>query len=68
MTNTIQQPFPAAYHAIEEATQTAGFTMASDPLGHQEKALQLVATLEAREDLLLVKQHRATGIIIAVKK
>lgn len=38
------------------------------PEGHDEKAIQLVATLEAREDLLLTKQVWATGIIIAVKK
>lgn len=38
------------------------------PEGHHEKALKLVATLEAREDLLLTKQAWATGIIIAVKK
>lgn len=38
------------------------------PDGHHEKALKLVATLEAREDLLLTKQSWATGIIVAVKK
>jgi predicted O-methyltransferase YrrM len=38
------------------------------PEGHQEKAVQLVKDLEAKEDLLLVKQAWATGIIIAVKK
>ena len=38
------------------------------PEGHQEKAIKLVADLEAREDLLLTKQVWATGIIIAVKK
>lgn len=38
------------------------------PEGHQEKAIKLVAYLEAREDLVLTKQIWATGIIIAVKK
>lgn len=32
MTPEINQPFPATYAAIEEATRTAGFTMASDAL------------------------------------
>ena len=36
--------------------------------GHQEKAIKLVADLEARDDLVLTKQVWATGIIIAVKK
>jgi len=38
------------------------------PEGHQEKAINFVKYLEAREDLILTKQHWATGIIIAVKK
>ena len=38
------------------------------PEGHQEKAIKLVADLEARDDLVLTKQVWATGIIIAVKK
>ena len=38
------------------------------PDGHQEKAINLVADLEKRNDLLLTKQVWATGIIIAVKK
>ncbi len=38
------------------------------PDGHAEKAQHLIATLEAREDLLLTKQVWATGIIVAVKK
>jgi predicted O-methyltransferase YrrM len=38
------------------------------PDGHQEKAIQLVADLEERQDLWLTKQHWATGILIAVKK
>ncbi len=38
------------------------------PEGHQEKAINLVAQLEKRDDLILTKQVWATGIIIAVKK
>jgi len=38
------------------------------PDGHQEKAVNLIKDLEAREDLFLTKQVWATGIIIAVKK
>ena len=38
------------------------------PDGHQEKAINLIDYLEARDDLLLTKQVWATGIIIAVKK
>ena len=38
------------------------------PEGHHEKAVKLVETLEAREDLLLTKQIWASGIIIGVKK
>ena len=38
------------------------------PDGHQEKAIDLIHLLEARDDLFLVKQAWATGIVIAVKK
>jgi predicted O-methyltransferase YrrM len=38
------------------------------PDGHAEKVKSLIATLEAREDLLLTKLVWATGIIVAVKK
>ena len=38
------------------------------PDGHAEKAINLIAYLEGREDLLLTKQVWATGIIIGVKK
>ena len=38
------------------------------PDGHQEKAINLIKDLEAREDLFLTKQVWATGIIVAVKK
>lgn len=38
------------------------------PDGHADKAEHLIATLEAREDLVLTKQVWASGIIVAVKK
>lgn len=38
------------------------------PAGHAQKAIKLVEDLEKRADLLLTKQHWATGIIVAVKK
>ncbi len=38
------------------------------PDGHAEKALRFVTDLEKRQDLLLTKQHWATGIILAVKR
>jgi predicted O-methyltransferase YrrM len=38
------------------------------PEGHHEKAVAFVRSLEGRSDLLLTKQHWATGIIVAVKK
>jgi len=38
------------------------------PDGHDEKAINLISSLEKREDLLLTKQVWSTGIIIAVKK
>ncbi len=38
------------------------------PDGHAEKAGKLMADLEARHDLVITKQHWASGIIVAVKK
>ena len=38
------------------------------PDGHQEKVINLISHLEARDDLSLTKQAWATGIIVAVKK
>lgn len=38
------------------------------PEGHQDKAIRFVECLEGRSDLVLTKQHWATGIIVAVKK
>lgn len=38
------------------------------PDGHHEKATNLINYLEKREDLFLIKQVWATGIIVAVKK
>lgn len=38
------------------------------PKGHQEKAFAFIEQLEGRDDLRIVKQHWATGIIIGVKR
>lgn len=38
------------------------------PEGHQEKAINFIRYLESRSDLVVTKQHWATGIVIAVKK
>ena len=38
------------------------------PEGHQEKAIALIERLEGRQDLWVVKQHWASGIIIGVKR
>ena len=38
------------------------------PDGHQEKVTNLINYLEKREDLFLIKQVWASGIIVAVKK
>ena len=38
------------------------------PEGHDQKAIKLLNDLDARPDLVLVKQMWATGIVIAVKK
>jgi predicted O-methyltransferase YrrM len=38
------------------------------PEGHLEKAMRLIASLEARADLFFTGQEWATGIIIGVKK
>lgn len=54
---------------------TGGFYIIDDmlpqpnwPEGHDAKAINLVKTLESRQDLILTKQVWATGIIIAVKR
>jgi predicted O-methyltransferase YrrM len=38
------------------------------PTGHAEKAAQLIADLESREDITLTKMGWATGIVIITKK
>jgi predicted O-methyltransferase YrrM len=38
------------------------------PEGHHEKVINLVSYLDTREDLLITKQHWATGLIIAAKR
>ena len=60
---------------ILEMLNDGGFYIVDDmlpqsnwPDGHQGKAINFVKSLERRQDLLLTKQHWATGIMIAVKK
>lgn len=38
------------------------------PEGHQDKVVNLIEYLEKREDLVLIKQVWASGIVVAVKK
>jgi len=38
------------------------------PKGHEEKAIELINTLEKRKDLQLTKMNWSTGIIVAVKR
>ena len=54
---------------------TGGFYIIDDmlpqpnwPEGHDAKAIALLATLDARNDLWITKQSWATGIVVAVKK
>ena len=60
---------------VLEMINKGGFYIVDDmlpqpnwPEGHQEKAINFVKYLENRSDLIVTKQHWATGIIIAVKK
>lgn len=60
---------------VLEMINKGGFYIVDDmlpqpnwPEGHQEKAINFVKCLESRSDLVITKQHWATGIIIAVKK
>lgn len=60
---------------VLEMINIGGFYIVDDmlpqpnwPEGHQEKAINFVKYLESRNDLVVTKQHWATGIIIAVKK
>jgi predicted O-methyltransferase YrrM len=66
------------YLMLEEALDMlhpGGFYILDDmlpqpnwPEGHQEKAMRLIASLEARMDLSFTSQEWATGVIIGVKK
>jgi hypothetical protein len=38
------------------------------PTGHAEKAAQLIADLDSREDIILTKMGWATGIVIITKR
>ena len=60
---------------VLEMISKGGFYIVDDmlpqpnwPEGHQEKAINFVKCLERRSDLVVTKQHWATGIIVAVKK
>ncbi len=60
---------------VLEMVNKGGFYIVDDmlpqanwPEGHQEKAIDFVKKLERRNDIVLTKQHWATGIIIAVKQ
>jgi len=60
---------------VLEMVNKGGFYIVDDmlpqanwPEGHQDKAMRFVKYLESRSDLVVTKQHWATGIIIAVKK
>lgn len=60
---------------VLEMLNNGGFYIVDDmlpqpnwPEGHQEKVINFVKYLESRSDLIVTKQHWATGIIIAVKK
>lgn len=60
---------------VLEMINKGGFYIVDDmlpqpnwPDGHQDKAINFVKYLESRSDLVITKQHWATGIIIAVKK
>ncbi|MDP1764576.1 MAG: class I SAM-dependent methyltransferase [Sediminibacterium sp.] len=70
--------WPGKYLMLDEVLEMinkGGFYIVDDmlpqpnwPEGHQEKAVYFVKYLESRSDLIVTKQHWATGIIIAVKK
>jgi hypothetical protein len=38
------------------------------PTGHAEKAAELIADLDSRDDIILTKMGWATGIVIITKK
>lgn len=38
------------------------------PEGHEEKAMKFLEHLDSRKDLLLTKQHWATGLVVAAKR
>ena len=70
--------WPGKYSEIEivlDLVSRGGFYVIDDmdqqpnwPLGHAEKASQLIQYLENRDDFTISKMNWSTGIIIAVKK
>jgi len=70
--------WPGKYLLLDEVldmVEKGGFYIIDDmlpqqnwPRGHAEKAAQLMADLDSREDITLTKMGWATGIVIIVKK
>jgi predicted O-methyltransferase YrrM len=70
--------WPGKYTLLEEMldmVEKGGFYIIDDmlpqqnwPLGHAEKATQLLADLDNRDDIILTKMGWASGIVIITKK
>jgi predicted O-methyltransferase YrrM len=70
--------WPGKYLLLDEVlsmVETGGFYIIDDmlpqqnwPTGHAEKATQLIADLDSRDDIILTKMGWATGIVIITKK
>ena len=70
--------WPGKYSELEETLallKVGGFYVIDDmntqpnwPEGHEQKAEQLIATLEARADLTITKMNWSTGVILCTKK
>jgi predicted O-methyltransferase YrrM len=54
---------PGGFYIVDDILPQANW-----PEGHDEKASRLARYLEERSDLLVTKQHWASGIIVAVKR
>ena len=69
--------WPGKYSHLDKTIgllKTGGFYVIDDmrrqpnwPVGHEEKANELVSSLEQREDITLTKMNWSTGLIVAVK-
>ena len=60
---TLEMVKEGGYYIIDDMNPQPNW-----PEGHEEKAKQLVETLEKREDYIITKLDWSTGIIIAVKQ